>query len=166
MIVILNTIYPYLMVLAWFLILMIPFICYMAKGDRWSKLRLKLKKWLWLVILSPFIIYTVGTLLLMLVRGDCFTAYHVYIGEHHFISYNDETYVEFTNTDEIVKMYEEVDGRWSEEEQYVLREQIKFPYAEYWVLDMFLECFVVSDDGKYMMTNTLGGQRNYRRAEE
>lgn len=122
-----------------------------------------------LIALIPvgfIILYAVVTPVLMLIRGDCFTAQHVYIGDHHFISYNDEAYVEFTDNAEIRKMYDTVDGDWSGGEGYVLRGPMRFPYLEYWELDMFIEDFEVSADGEYMITHTLGGQRNYRRAEE
>lgn len=118
------------------------------------------------IILSPVILYCAITLVLMLVRWNCFTAQHVYIGDHHFISYNDEAYVEFTDSEEITKMYDTVGGDWSGGEGYVLQGPMRFPYLEYWELDMFIEEFKVSADGEYMITHTLGGQRNYRRAEE
>ena len=74
-----------------------------------------------IIVLAPFVLYPLITMLLMAIRGDCFTAQHVYIGDHYFISYNDAAYVEFTNSDEILKMYNEVKGAWSEEKRYVVK---------------------------------------------
>lgn len=136
--------------------------------ERFRRLMKKKATWviMLLILLAPFLWYANYTMVLMLIRGDCFTAQHVYIGDHHFISYNDEAYVEFTDNAEIRKMYDTVGGDWSGGEGYVLRGPMRFPYLEYWELDMFIEDFEVSADGEYMITHTLGGQRNYRRAEE
>lgn len=159
-----------------FILLILTFLIIFAIGifgkeeNREIFFRVIKKKKTWvitsIIVLAPFVLYPLITIMLMAIRGDCFTAQHVYIGDHYFISYNDDAYVEFSNSDEINKMYDEVEGAWSEEKRYVVKAPVEFPYIQYWYPDIMLEQFKVSQDGEYLVTFTMGGQRNYRRFEE
>ena len=111
-------------------------------------------------------VYAFFTPILILIRGNCFLAQHVYIGNHHFISYNNEAYVEFTDDEEIDKMYNEVVGDWKGGSGYVIRGSVSFPYLEYWIPDKMLEDFEVSSNGEYMITDKKGVSYFYRRFVE
>lgn len=104
-----------------------------------------------LIIISPFLLYSIITILLINIRGDCFPAYYVVNDNVQYLCYEGNYYSELIDTSDINAMYAEVNGDWSEEEQYMLSEPVKFPYAEYWIPGYFLDEIKVSSDDKYVM---------------
>ncbi len=160
----------------WFLIglfylpIIIIMICILTnKRKKYVLLLKRIKTWMILLVitLSPFILYSIVTIVLILIRGECFVAYHEYVGDYHYIVYQDSKYVEIIDEEDKSRMNNSVDfADWSENKMYVLYESISFPYVQYWYPDILLEGFRVTNDGKYMYTYTLGGGTDYQRMEE
>lgn len=118
-----------------------------------------------IIAVSPFVLYAIITTTLILIRGNCFLAYHVYVGEHHFVYYEESYYAQVEEGEQEDELREHVQGKWIEK-GYVLSTPLQFPYFEYWVPDLFLEDLATSEDNKYIFTNTLGGGKFYQRVEE
>ncbi len=122
------------------------------------------------IVITPFILYAAVTMLLIIIRGDCFPAYHVYVDEIHYICYEDTYYVSITDDEEKVDIAEDyVQGNWIEK-GYVRWEKTQFPYLHYWIPGYFLEELTTSQDGEYLYTHAWGGSTTfhevYQRIEE
>lgn len=93
------------------------------------------KTWIIIVgiVITPIILYSVMTIMLIIIRGDDFSAYHVYIEEKDYIYYEDKYYVSITDDREKCDLVDErVQGNWIEH-GYVRGEKTQFPYLHYWV---------------------------------
>lgn len=159
-----------------FILLILTFLIIFAIGifgkeeNREIFFRVIKKKKTWvitsIIVLAPFVLYPLITMLLMAIRGDCFTAQHVYIGDHYFISYNDDAYVEVTEQEERIEINKEMSGRWIDNGERVTKEPVAFPYYHYWMPDIFFGLLRVTDDGMYIEVSTTGGSKIYQRVEE
>ncbi len=142
------------------------------KQEHFIEIMKKKKTWrvITVIVIAPFILYAVVTMLLIIIRGDCFPAYHVYVDEGHYICYEDTYYVSITDDEEKVEMAEDyVQGNWIEK-GYVRWEKTQFPYLHYWIPGYFLEELTTSQDGEYLYTHAWGGSTTfhevYQRIEE
>lgn len=96
-----------------------------------------------LIIMSPFLLYTFITLVLMLFRSSSFVGYYV---APDMIFYNGAYYKEVTDEAKTEEIYAYGDGYWTYTETYVLSEKPKFPFFEYWIPDLFFYHVVVPGD--------------------
>lgn len=140
----------------------------LCKDEQRKKIIIAIKKkktWLIIsaILLTPFVMYAVITTILVIMRGDCFVAYPVDVGDKQYIYYENSYYEEFTENEKIDIMYDEVNKQWLEEDLYILSEPITFPYIEYWLPNLFLNNLFVSQDGKYIIVSTRGGSYFYER---
>ncbi len=120
------------------------------------------------IILSPVILYSAITLVLMLVRGDCFVGY--YVGGRDIVYYQDNLYYKITDEDKKDEAYEYGKGLWTCENTFVSGEAVKFPYIEYWIPDfIFGHLFCPgAKDAKYIGISEMDERGNiyYERVEE
>lgn len=119
-------------------------------------------------VISPIIIYFSLTLLLMLIRQDCFNAYEVYIGNEKYIYYNNDYYVEITDEEELSLLNKEINGAWFDDKEMVLKEPIEFPYFDYWIPSIMCNSLDYAEGKKYIaITDPLSGKdRFYKRVDE
>lgn len=152
-------------------IILLGYILLFCKDEQRKKIIIAIKKkktWLIIsaILLTPFVMYAVITMILVIIRGDCFVAYPVDVGNKQYVYYENSYYEEFTENEKINIMYDEVNKQWLEEDLYILSGPITFPYIEYWVPNLFLDNLFVSLDGKYIIVSTRGGSYFYERVAE
>ena len=140
--------------------------------ERFKRLMKKKATWviMLLILLAPFLWYANYTMVLMLIRGDCFPAYHTYIEENQYIYYEDAYYVSITDDEEKCNIAREyVQGNWIEK-GYVRWKKMQLPYMHYWVPGLFLEELAASDNNEYLYTHQWAGKTSfneiYQRVEE
>lgn len=153
------------------ILLMTPFICSMTNKEYRKKFFASLKKkktWVIIscILVSPFVLYAVITLILFVVRGDSFTAYHEYVGNYHFIRYEDAYYVEVTDENELREIEELTMNQWVYNEERVTTEPIGFPYYHYWLPDLILGHLRTTVDNEYIKISSLGYEGIWQRVEE
>ncbi len=143
-----------------------------VRQERFIEIIKKKKTWLkiFVVTISPFVLYTIITLILVLLRGDSFPAYHISVDENQYIYYEDAYYVSITDDEEKCNIAREyVQGNWIEK-GYVRWEKMQFPYIHYWIPGYFLEDLTVSDNNEYLYTHVWAGSTSfheiYQRVEE
>ena len=142
------------------------------KQERFVDTMKQKKTWIIIVgiMIAPIILYSVMTIILIIIRGDDFPAYHVYSEEEDYIYYEDNYYVSITDDKEKCDLVDErVQGNWIEH-GYVRGEKMQFPYLHYWIPGYFLEDLLVSEDEEYLFTRIWAGSTTfnnmYQRVEE
>lgn len=142
------------------------------KQERFVDVMKQKKTWIRIAIVtvSPFILYAVITILLVLMRGECFPAYYTQIHDKQYICYEDCYYVSITDNKEKCDIAKEnVQGNWIEK-GYVRGEKTQFPYLHYWVPGHFLDELLVSEDEEYLYIHVWAGidsySEVYQRVEE
>lgn len=142
------------------------------KQERFDDVMKQKKTWIKIAIVtvSPFILYAIITILLVLMRGECFPAYYVQINDKQYIYYEDGYYVSITDNKEKCDIAKEsVQGNWIEK-GYVRGEKAQFPYLHYWVPGYFLEELSISEDEEYLYTRVWAGSTTfydiYQRVED
>ena len=121
------------------------------------------KTWIIIVgiVIAPIILYSVMTIILIIIRGDDFPAYHVYSEEEDYIYYEDNYYVSITDDKEKCDLVDErVQGNWIEH-GYVRGEKMQFPYLHYWIPGHFLDELLVSKDEEYLYIHVWAGIDSY-----
>ena len=115
-----------------------------------------------LIIVSPFLIYAVITLILILVRGNSFVGYYV---ESNTIYYDGTYYKEVTDEAKIEEINDYGDGYWTYTETFILSDEITFPYFEYWIPNLFFEQVVIpgDKDDVYIILKPMEGQIYFER---
>lgn len=139
-----------------------PFICALRQKEYRNKffsVFKKKKNWIVIsiIILFPFVIYTVITIILINVRGDCFAGY--YISGQSTVIYQENVYYRITDEDKI----EEVDKQeWLFTDTLIAYDVVQFPYFAYWIPDMFYGHLILVEDDTYIVVETLGGNMYYK----
>ena len=115
-----------------------------------------------LIIVSPFLIYAVITLILILVRGSSFAGHYV---ESNTIYYDGVDYKEVKYEAKIEEIKDYGDGYLTYTETFISSDEMTFPYFEYWIPDLFYEQVVVpgDKDAMYIILKSLDEQSYFER---
>ena len=115
-----------------------------------------------IIIASPFLIYALITLVLMLFRSNSLVGYYV---ASDTIYYDGVYYKEVTDEAKIEEINDYGDGYWTYTETFISSDEITFPYFEYWIPDLFYEQVVVpgDKDAMYIILKSLDEQLYFER---
>lgn len=115
-----------------------------------------------IIIASPFLIYALITLVLMLFRSNSLVGYYI---ASDTIYYDGVYYKEVTDEAKIEEINDYGDGYWTYTETFISSDEITFPYFEYWIPDLFYEQVVVpgDKDAMYIILKSLDEQLYFER---
>ena len=114
------------------------------------------------LFLLPVLVYTIGTCLFIVVRGDCFVAYYNPGGKEMFY-YNGYEY--YLVDDEVKELA--MRSNWKDTDAYISDDPIAFPYFEYWWPNFFADELILSanEEPVYIKVPQWDGSRYYVRED-
>lgn len=149
-------------------VIAVPTIFVISSKERRKKFAGALKKNpIWIVLIAilaaPIVNYAIGTLILFLIRGDCFVAH--YSAYQTTLVYEDQTYQRLYDDADIEMAREYGKDAWSSECGYVTMNPVYFPYLEYWLVGPNSDEIYIPKDSspEYIKAATLGGSIYFRR---
>lgn len=121
--------------------------------------RKKIRIILVFLFIAPVLIYIMGTIILINVRGDCFVGHYVVMKEQ--VKYNNKIYSRVMEESEIEAL-NEMNWTYINTEQYITLQPVDFPYFEYWVPYIFYErLYLPVETTDYIIITSLDGSSVY-----
>lgn len=133
-------------------------VLFFPKRENATKFRKACKIFIVLLFL-PFIVYAIGTVIIMNVKGYCFVGY--YTVQKSQISYKDALYDRVTEEKEI-DMLNDLDWTYINTEDFITLQPVRFPYFEYWMPHIFFDRLYIPVETKdYIVVTSLDGSSMY-----
>ncbi len=145
------------------LFVVVSYICsfrFFNKKTDISRKKLFLR--IFLIIISPILLYVFITCILMLIRCNDFVGYYV---ASDTIYYDGDYYKEVTDEAKKEEIFAYGDGYWTYTETFISSDKIKFPFFEYWIPDLFFGHVVVpgEQDDIYIIVRPMEEQLYFER---